>query len=76
MLESKQLYLEKINTSKNGLDTLTKCLRKSWKLMGKEWTWLSRFVCVCVYSSFFELTNMFNDKIKHRHIFIASYNKY
>ena len=28
MLESKQLYLEKIHTSENGLDMLTKCLLK------------------------------------------------
>ena len=28
MLESKQLYLEKIHTSENGLDMLTKCLPK------------------------------------------------
>ena len=28
MLESKQLYLEKIHTSENGSDMLTKCLPK------------------------------------------------
>ena len=28
VLESKQLYLEKIHTSENGLDMLTKCLHK------------------------------------------------
>ena len=37
VLESKQLYLEKIHTNKKGSNMLTKfCLRRGLKLVGKE----------------------------------------
>ena len=42
MLESKQLYLEKIHTSENGSNMLTKCLPKEMlEVVGKERAWLS-----------------------------------
>ena len=46
MLESKQLYLEKIHTSENGSDMLTKCLPKEKleEACGGEICWVRPFV--------------------------------